>query len=77
VQDFCKALPEQQHEIKGATPMDQPWIDDTSEAVNAGCPGRKRPADRPAEWDKPLAPEVVKAPAKKGIVKRARERIGL
>jgi hypothetical protein len=77
VDAFCSALPKQQFVVRGATSFDQPWIDDTSEAVIAGC-ARERPAPRPAEWDKPLAREEAPTPApKKGLVKRARERIGL
>lgn len=60
VDAFCDALPKQAVAIKGATAFDQPWIDETSEAVIAGC-NRDRPAARPPEWDRPLA-----APASPG-----------
>lgn len=73
VAEFCAALPPQKFEVKGATPFDQPWIDDTSEAVQAGCPDRKRPEPRPAEWDKPLAKD--KAAPKKSLAKRLREKV--
>ncbi|MCL4712150.1 MAG: hypothetical protein KJZ73_12985 [Pseudorhodoplanes sp.] len=71
VAEFCKELPEQPTAIKGATSFDQPWIDDTSEAVLAGCPDRARPAPRPPEWDRPLAKHE---PAKKrpGLLDRIR-----
>lgn len=50
VDEFCEALPEQKHVVIGLTEYDQPWIDDTSEAVISGC-NRDRPQPRPAEWD--------------------------
>lgn len=67
VKAFCNELPEQTHVIEGKTKHDQPWIDDTGEAVIAGC-GRDRPKPRPPEWDRPApkpapAPPAAKKPA--------------
>ena len=51
--------------IRGKTEFDQRWIDETTEAGIEAL-GWKRPAPRPAEWDKPLARNVVApAPVKK------------
>ncbi len=54
--------------VKGATDFDQRWIDDTVEAGVAAL-GWQRPAERPPEWDKPLAPAAavasIPAPKKK------------
>ncbi|NWG25682.1 MAG: hypothetical protein HXY30_14920 [Pseudorhodoplanes sp.] len=52
VTEFCNALPKQDYVIKGKTPHDQAWIDDTSAVTVAGC-GRPRPAERPKGWDGP------------------------
>jgi len=72
---FCEALPEQKTAIAGKTVFDQPWIDDTSEAVIAGC-NRERPAPRPAHWDGPahiVAGKAVPLPAPQaGTIARAR-----
>jgi hypothetical protein len=46
--------------VKGATDFDQRWIDETTEAGIAAL-GWKRPAPRPAEWDKPLARSTMPA----------------
>lgn len=55
VEAFCDELPVQDYAVKGATGRDQAWIDDTGEAVIAGCK-RERPKQRPIEWDaKPVA----------------------
>lgn len=48
--------------VKGATDFDQRWIDETTEAGVAAL-GWKRPAARPAEWDKPLSRDAEAAPA--------------
>jgi hypothetical protein len=74
VDAFCEVLPKQQFVVRGATPFDQPWIDDTAEAVIAGC-GRERPEARPVEWDKPLAREAQPEPKRKGKLRRALDAI--
>jgi hypothetical protein len=61
VDAFCKALPEQKVEIKGRTVHDQAHIDDTGEAVIAGCE-RERPKARPPEWDQPLKKIATQKP---------------
>lgn len=50
-----------EYSLKGATPYDQEWIDETTEAGIAGL-GWKRPKPRPASFD---AKPVVKAAAPK------------
>lgn len=55
------------YQVKGATPYDQDWIDETTEAGVAGL-GWQRPAPRPPELDRPRVapkPQAVPAPAKK------------
>jgi hypothetical protein len=66
VEQFCERLPQQDYAIEGKTQFDQPWIDDTSVAVTAGC-NRERPKPRPAEWDKaaPLPQPKPAIPAPK------------
>jgi hypothetical protein len=48
--------------IKGATDFDQRWIDETVE-TGVSALGWKRPAPRPPEWDRPLAPIATDAAA--------------
>lgn len=55
------ALKAPEFEIKGATPMDQRWIDQTVEAGVAALDW-PRPGPRPPEWDKPLAKAAAAAP---------------
>lgn len=58
---LCAIAPAPEFQILGKTEAhDQPWIDDTTEALIAAC-GSPRPKPRPAEWD--AAPEVVPLPA--------------
>lgn len=75
VEEFCNGLPQQQFAIEGKTRFDQPWIDDTSEAVIAGC-NRERPAPRPAHWDAAVPLPKPKPPAVKRQ-RTIRDRIGL
>lgn len=68
----------QQHVVTGKTQFDQPWVDDVSEAVIAGC-NRPRPQPRPAHWDAAPSPKPpATAPKKKPSVwDRARGHIGM
>lgn len=59
VEQFCDRLPKQEYAIEGKTKFDQPFIDDVSVALVAGC-NRELPKPRPAEWDKPQ-PKVERA----------------
>lgn len=76
MEEFCNGLPKQEYAVEGKTKFDQPWIDDTSEAITAGC-NRERPKPRPAEWDVPLPrpkPAVKAPPAPKEKKLRTRQR---
>lgn len=62
---MTKAFPEPPHEIRGATKVDQDWIDETIEAGATCCGWAVKP--RPNGLDpapKPVAVLPVKAPAK-------------
>lgn len=69
------ALKAPEFAIRGATDFDQKWIDETTEAGVAAL-GWPRPAPRPAEWDRPLAPAATAgaapAPKKKRLGDRVR-----
>lgn len=63
VEAFCDELPSAQYAVRGATEYDQAVIDDTTEAVVAGC-DRERPRPRPPGWDDPPAPLPAPRPVK-------------
>jgi hypothetical protein len=76
VKEFCDGLPVQKYAVLGKTRFDQPWIDDVSEGLIAGC-NRERPQVRPAEWDEavPLPKPRPAAKAAKPKKKTIRERL--
>lgn len=70
-----KIFPEPPHEIRGATPIDQRWIDETIEAGSTCCAWQVKP--RPAALDAPPPPPAAKLtpkppPKKKPLWKRLR-----
>lgn len=75
VEEFCRGLPQQDYAIAGRTRFDQAWIDDTAEAVIAGC-ARARPLPRPAEWDAAEKPKTQAVPLPEAKPKkRLRQRL--
>lgn len=75
VEEFCNGLPKQEYAVEGKTKYDQPWIDDTSEAITAGC-NRERPKQRPPEFDTVEVPHPKpKPPALKPPKKKLRARL--
>lgn len=46
----CKIAHTPQYAVKGLTPYDQDWIDDTTEGLVGGC-AQPRPKARPASLD--------------------------
>lgn len=59
-----QVFPEPPHEIRGATPVDQAWIDETIEAGATCCGWHVKP--RPVALDKPIVlPPAPKAKPKK------------
>jgi hypothetical protein len=65
----CRIAHTPQYAVKGATPYDQNWVDDTTESLVAGCK-QPRPLARPASLDVPThkvggKPVVVPVTTKK------------
>ena len=78
VDGFCAALEQggakPTNQILGRTSYDQPWIDETTEGLVAGCQWQ-RPAPRPAAWDMPtrvVGGKVVPVPKKRSVWNRLR-----
>jgi hypothetical protein len=69
VSGLSRVFREPPHEIRGATPADQRWIDETIETGSETLGWQVKP--RPARLDQPTAPA---APAKKPK-RRIRDRI--
>lgn len=73
---LCQKLPKPEFQIRGATPYDQNFADETTEVLVAGC-GADRPKPRPPEMERvaAVAPPVKKpAPAKRKFLDRFRSK---